>query len=263
LLAVADFALVGAYRPRVNCPRRSDGEDITHRTATLKAIRGCPPATALFFALYSTALAAGPSFDCDQAQAADEVAICSSSQLSELDNLMDAGFQFLKAKRGKKVANRVARPLLALRQACGGDTACIQQRQADAIRTFRALGAPIEEPAWLTASAPDSAPGDTMPTEIGACTTSTIDEIGGRLEGDGNFDSGTAVGYANGGSQITYDKEWPIIRSRIGDAVRICLVSVPKDCPPGYDRGKVYHTTNLRSGESWELPDSGHMCGGA
>jgi len=54
-----------------------------------------------------------------------------------------------------------------------------------------------------------------------------------------------------------------IHRSQIGDPVRLCLVSTPEDCPPGDDGGKVYSATNLRTGESWEAPDSQHSCGGA
>jgi len=102
-----------------------------------------------------------------------------------------------------------------------------------------------------------------LPTRIGACSESTIAETGGRLEGDDNFETGTFVSFDNGGVQISYDRVEPIIGSRVGDPVRICLVSLPTDCPPDDDRGKVYNTTNLRTGESWELADSQHMCGGA
>jgi hypothetical protein len=99
-----------------------------------------------------------------------------------------------------------------------------------------------------------------LPTEIGACGETTITDIGYRL---GDPDSGSAISYANGGVQVSYDTIPEIHRSRIGDTVRLCLVSVPEDCPPGDDRGKVYSATNLRTGESWEAPDSQHSCGGA
>ena len=102
-----------------------------------------------------------------------------------------------------------------------------------------------------------------LPTRIGACSESTIRFIGGRLEGDAAFESGTAVQFDNDGAQISYDREPGVVNSRIGDPVRICLVSIPEDCPPGDDRGRVYATTNLRTGDSWEMPDSSHMCGGA
>lgn len=99
-----------------------------------------------------------------------------------------------------------------------------------------------------------------LPTEIGACSETTIEDIGYRL---GDPDSGSAISYANGGGQVSYDTIPEIHRSRVGDPVRLCLVSIPEDCPPGDDRGKVYSATNLRTGESWEAPDSQHSCGGA
>ena len=64
-------------------------------------------------------------------------------------------------------------------------------------------------------------------------------------------------------SQVEYDAVPGIDHSRIGDTVRLCLVSIPKNCPPGDDRGRVYEGTNLRTNEKWSAPDSEHMCGGA
>jgi hypothetical protein len=101
---------------------------------------------------------------------------------------------------------------------------------------------------------------DPLPTEIGACSETTISDIGYRL---GDPGSGSAISYANGGVQISYDTIPEIHRSRIGDTVKLCLVSLPEDCPPGDDRGKIYSATNLRTGETWEAPDSQHSCGGA
>ena len=106
----------------------------------------------------------------------------------------------------------------------------------------------------------EQARAEALPTEIGACSETTIEDIGYRL---GDPDSGSAISYANGGGQVSYDTIPEIHRSRVGDPVRLCLVSLPEDCPPGDDRGKVYSATNLRTGESWEAPDSQHSCGGA
>ena len=50
---------------------------------------------------------------------------------------------------------------------------------------------------------------------------------------------------------------------RVGDPVTLCLVSIPRNCPPGDDRGKVYSAANWRTQERWSLPDSQHSCGGA
>jgi hypothetical protein len=106
----------------------------------------------------------------------------------------------------------------------------------------------------------DQARAEALPTEVGECGETTIEDIGYRL---GDPDSGSAISYASGGSQVSYDTFPEIHRSRVGDEVKLCLVSVPEDCPPGDDRGKVYSATNLRTGESWEAPDSQHSCGGA
>jgi hypothetical protein len=111
--------------------------------------------------------------------------------------------------------------------------------------------------ALLPLHAVEAAP---LPTVVGTCAETNIEEIGTRL---GTPESGSVVSFVNGGVQISYDPVSGIINSQVGDPVNVCLVFVPQDCPPGDDRGKIYRTTNLRTGESWELPDSQHSCGGA
>jgi hypothetical protein len=102
---------------------------------------------------------------------------------------------------------------------------------------------------------------DGLPTQIGDCVSTTIQEIGTRL--DGVPDSGSAVMFANGGVQVGYDRVAAIEQSRVGDAVRMCLQSIPHNCPRGDDRGRVYRVTNLRTQQTWVRPDSSHSCGGA
>ena len=62
---------------------------------------------------------------------------------------------------------------------------------------------------------------------------------------------------------VSYDKIESIMDSRKGDHVLICLVFIPRNCPPGDNRGKMYTTKNLRTLDAWTLPDSEHQCGGA
>jgi len=100
---------------------------------------------------------------------------------------------------------------------------------------------------------------------VGECTR--IKDVGHRLE-DGVThvqmpDSGSAVTFANGLYQVSYDEMAAIHRAHRGDPVLICLVSLPTDCPKGDDRGKIYKTTDLRTHRSWTLPDAEHSCGGA
>ena len=58
-------------------------------------------------------------------------------------------------------------------------------------------------------------------------------------------------------------KERSIVRSQIFDKVNMCLVEIPKGCPAGDIRGRVYKTTNLRTQESWSLPNDVKSCSGA
>lgn len=108
---------------------------------------------------------------------------------------------------------------------------------------------------------------DPPPVRVGACAFTHVRQVTQRLE-DGATgrviaDSGSAIAFANGLYQVSYDQIGAVNASRRGDPVRICLRSLPRLCPPGDDRGRIYRTTNLRTGRSWTLPDSEHMCGGA
>ncbi|MFH1401420.1 MAG: hypothetical protein ABIG40_00380 [Parcubacteria group bacterium] len=106
-----------------------------------------------------------------------------------------------------------------------------------------------------------------LPTEVDQCVTTTVSKIGTRLvdgiTGQGVEGSGSAIEYLNGGYQVSYDIIEGIENSVPGDVVNLCLIAVPKECPPGDDRGKLYRAINLRTGESWEALDAQHMCGGA
>jgi hypothetical protein len=106
-----------------------------------------------------------------------------------------------------------------------------------------------------------------LPRRLGQCAVTRIKFIGTRLE-DGITheaipDSGSAVDFTNGGHQVSYDTLPAVTGSRVGDTVRMCLISIPRHCPPGDDRGRKYRTTNLRTHGSWRLLDSEHVCGGA
>jgi hypothetical protein len=120
---------------------------------------------------------------------------------------------------------------------------------------------PVGLSALVVAMVASSALAAPLPQRIGQCSETAIKEVSYRLEGAP--DSGSAVIFGNGGYQVSYDMHAEITRSRRGDPVRMCLVEIPRDCPRGDTRGRIYKTTNLRTGESWELPDSPHSCGGA
>lgn len=100
-----------------------------------------------------------------------------------------------------------------------------------------------------------------LPTEVGQCVNTTIKQVSTRLEDTPG--SGSAVSFANGGYQVSYDQVPEVDASQAGDAVKMCLEEIPDNCPPGDNRGSTYKVTNLRTGGAWSLPDSEHMCGGA
>jgi hypothetical protein len=106
-----------------------------------------------------------------------------------------------------------------------------------------------------------------LPTHVGQCVRTTVKSVETRLAGGSNNQpvagSGSAISFANGGYQVSYDQLPAVDSSRPGDPVEMCLVSIPRDCPPGDARGREYRTTNLRTHKAWRLPDSEHSCGGA
>ena len=108
---------------------------------------------------------------------------------------------------------------------------------------------------------PASGWGKAPAMRVGQCVTTRIAEVGHRL--DGVDDSGAAVSYENGATQVSYEESRVVRAWRAGDTVKLCLVSVPRDCPRGDGRGKVYRVTNLRTHGQWSSADSAHMCGGA
>jgi hypothetical protein len=106
-----------------------------------------------------------------------------------------------------------------------------------------------------------------LPTVIGQCTQTNVRRIENRLQNSttGKFTagSGSAIEYTNGGYQVSYNQVEAIDKSLPGDRVRMCLTVIPTGCPPGDARGRVYKTTNMRTGKTWEEADSEHSCGGA
>jgi uncharacterized protein len=83
-----------------------------------------------------------PSFNCANATYPDERAICSSTELSKLDTVLAAGYEYVRIRYGDQYATSVNAPLFQARRACGADLACIKERQLAAIKIFQRLGAP-------------------------------------------------------------------------------------------------------------------------
>ncbi|MCE7028245.1 lysozyme inhibitor LprI family protein [Jiella avicenniae] len=222
-----------------------------------------------------SALAAAPaaaaSFDCIKASSPDEKAVCADPLLSELDGRLGRAYRVARAGSFADEAKTASRNFLTDRAGCNTDRACLVASYVGLLQFFQNIGAKAAASEEVTAEtiAKGNAPrSKELPKTIGACVTTAIASVHPRL-GDGgppkdsDYDFGTGVEYDNGGRGVSYEREAALLRSRPGDPVVMCLVSIPHGCPPGDDRGRFYLVTNQRTGESWTLPDSQHMCGGA
>jgi hypothetical protein len=122
-------------------------------------------------------------------------------------------------------------------------------------------------PASVPASNGPDAAGDggdeneELPLKVGDCVETEVDFVGTRLTEVA--DSGTVIEFTNGLALVSYDQVPAAAESKEGDKVKACLEALPKNCPPGDDRGKVYRIENLRTNKSFSMPDSAHACGGA
>jgi hypothetical protein len=103
----------------------------------------------------------------------------------------------------------------------------------------------------------------TVPRRLGTCVVTTITEITGVYGSARPGPEGVIVNYANRVAGVSFARVPEIARSAIGDAVRLCLVAIDRDCPRGDPRGRVYRATNLRTKGSWRLGNSMHTCNGA
>lgn len=116
---------------------------------------------------------------------------------------------------------------------------------------------------WFTMPALSAPP----PTQVGKCADTFIQEVGARLS-DGSTGapiegSGTSVKLTNGIYLVSYDEIAPLKASKGGEKVKLCLLSIPRNCPPGDNRGRFYSLFNYRTRQTVKLPDSQHLCGGA
>jgi uncharacterized protein len=207
-----------------------------------------------------------PSFDCKKARYEFEIAICENPYLAKMDQAIDRLYRGLPengaARREHLVWN-------SLRKDCGSDAGCIFDLQQ---RSLRAMDNGTKLEPWLrdarrqfSQSGYNHGWKARLPMTIGGCTHTSFVAISDRFGGDPSASdaSGTAALFKNGGYVVTYESDTVLIASRVNDPVEMCLVSIPTDCPPDDDRGRVYSITNLRTHGRTKLPDSQHACGGA
>ena len=217
-----------------------------------------------------------PSFDCNRARYQNEITICDNQKLSELDRLASHGYSQIKGE-SRSIAQDFLLSSLRTRHACGRNKLCILDIQAQIIDGLNEVGANISKPQWISSyrlsivANGEASMVSGVPERVGTCSRTKIKAIGTRLHDrqmivpPKNYteNEGTTIQYDNGGFQVSYEFNPDVAASRIGDQVIFCLVSIPKNCPPGDDRGKVYSATNLRNLRSWIMPATQHSCGGA
>lgn len=102
-------------------------------------------------------------------------------------------------------------------------------------------------------------PSGRMPS-VGTCFSTRVRAVTTRLIGIPG--SGTSILYDDGHAQVSYDRVAPAERSRRGDLVRLCAVSVPQSCPAKDFRGVVYRARDLATHRTWLMPNAEHQCGG-
>lgn len=221
-----------------------------------------------------SAWADGPSFDCGKASLPAEKAICADPQLSAIDLLVTKAYKgFEPAFGGDK--RKIARGLIADRNACKSDTACIVSALNNALQTYGNAPSWVQDYniALIGKKALDAAarnPGNKdqpLPSAVGQCATTHIKTLTTRL-GDDPLETappegGSAATFTNGGGSVSYDREPGLAASKVGVPVEMCLIVIPRDCPKDDDRGRVYYSLDLVAKGSWTLPDSEHLCGGA
>lgn len=198
--------------------------------------------------------ATATSFDCAKARGFAETSICSDVALALSDYAINETYQRLLLHtriEGRAAIRQEQRDWLRKRNACAQRN-CLE---ASLETRMRALSSALDSlDRRLRANV----------SQVGQCETTRIDALGPRLTPvEGEEPDGTSVGYADGVAQVSYDREPKVLSSRVGDPVRICLVSKPRNCPPGDDRGRIYSAQNLRTRARWRLPDASHRCGGA
>lgn len=229
--------------------------------------------------IFSTLIASAShaaSFDCTKAVTVEEKTVCTDPRLSAMDTLIGRAFAEAKKSSGsdKEDSARVmavARVFLRQRQTCGASRSCLIGSYVGALEGYINNGSSVGIPSWVDAPAiagSEAPPSRTLPIIPGQCVSTQVVGIYPRLGDDSpakyeDYDSGTAVDFANGGHQVSYSRETAIIDSHRGDRVIMCLISIPQICPPNDDRGRSYTVTNMRTQQTWTLGDSQHMCGGA
>jgi S1-C subfamily serine protease len=147
--------------------------------------------------------AISPSFDCNRARTPSEIEICRSPRLAELDNILAAGYAFIKKTQGRPAADVIGVPYWRLIAQCEGDETCIARRQSEEIAALATAGAPVSLPPWALAPAsPSSQPETTSPPSAPA-VAKAAEEPNATPKPEHEESSGTGFLVTTDGAVIT------------------------------------------------------------
>lgn len=210
------------------------------------------------------------SFDCEKASTLIENAICNDTELSTLDDSLLFTYKQALAKAGnsENIKQDQKNWLKNTRNKCK-NVDCLKKVYQERIEL-------LNDVSNFSSSISQQSVND-LPTKIGKCADSFVAEKTTRFEDavPGEAGGEVNIGFANGlGVYIT---EVPYLSNDAnpdkhlyhsqdfvkGDKVKICLISVPQECPPGDERGKAYSVTNYKNKKTFSGVDSWHSCGGA
>ena len=118
------------------------GLGATMRSSVRTCFLLCSPSWPAAILGAAPARADGPSFDCGKASLPAEKAICADPQLSAIDLLVSKAYKDFEPSFGGD-KRMIARGLIADRNACGGDTACIVSALNNALQTYGSA------PSWV------------------------------------------------------------------------------------------------------------------
>ena len=142
-------------------------------------------------------------------------------------------------------------------------------------RTFASLVSLGLLGSTLSLVVPEPAGAAGPPSRVGSCSDSFAFSKRFRMvpsPGDSDYQRSSdpfgkevIISLTNGLSIYSGDGDEFILSTNFapGHRVQACLLALPKDCPPGDQRGKRYRFVDLQTGARAEGIDSWHFCGGA
>jgi uncharacterized protein YecT (DUF1311 family) len=210
------------------------------------------------------------SFDCDKASTLVEKAICGDKELSDLDDTLQSVYKraLSQVEDAETLKSDQRNWLKNTRNKCK-TPGCLKTAYMEHIEVLNDVAASAP-------SAPKKAASD-LPKKVGKCVDAVLMDKTTRFEGAIPGEAGGELNMLFSNDLGVYVTSAPYLASESnvdkylynsrdfakGDKVKICLVALPKDCPPGDDRGKIYAITNYKNKKSFTGVDAWHSCGGA